>query len=712
MGDLFFLMFARRLGSVRANQLLKSYQSVFVSRTFVPRISVVNYCTNDHTSGKSFKDFGVSQRRLDSLLDNGVESMFPIQAETFKPIRDGLDVIGRAKTGTGKTLAFVLPLIERFIDTRPQPNSPYIVILAPTRELALQVNHEIEKIDRSLNSVTVYGGASMSTQARALERPVDIVVGTPGRVIHFIQDGTLNLSCVKAFVLDEADQMLDIGFKKEIEEIMQSMPANKQTLLFSATMPTWIRSIANQQMQRPVTIDLIGDRKTPDKVTHFHLPVSTEPQRIISIALLLKADEALKCLIFVDTKAECAEIATHPLLGQYTTIRALHGDVSQNERAMTLQQFRSGQVKTLVATDVAARGLDIPGVDVVVNFRPPKSVESYIHRSGRGGRAGNLGKSIILCCGNEEKSMMRTIERKTGTPFSHFETPGVVAEEQAEVDMITQYVKTVGKAQIKSKKQLAASLLEKMSSEDALCATLCLLSDKSRASKQFSFLSGAPGFSTGLLKSRSGRIFKTKAVDFLANNNIRTTLEETLDGSMALDLKPHEVTILSSVCEDEDSEFSFVLANQPPLLRFDAPAPRRDGGGSSGGGRSFERRISSDRGGYGSRDSRRGGFEERGSRSFDRGGSRRGGYGDRDRGFDRGGNRGGFGDRGGNRGGYGDRSDDRGFDRGFGDRGGNRGNRGDRGDRGDRGGFGDRGDRGSGREHSKKSDLNFDFLFD
>jgi len=664
------------------------------------------FCS-DHggATAKTFADFGVSESRIATLQQSGIDRMFPVQESTYASIKDGKDVIARAKTGTGKTLAFVLPLIERYIDIKPTRNRPAIVILAPTRELAVQVSREIEKIDSSLRTATVYGGASMNVQSRELSNPVDIVVGTPGRVIHFIEEGTLILDSVKAFVLDEADQMLDFGFKADIERVMSGMPESKQTLLFSATMPSWIKNVSREYMRDPETIDLIGDNKTPDKVTHSYLPVSTETQRVVALALLLKENLERKTLIFVDTKLECAELASDPLISRYTSIRALHGDISQSERSHTLSKFREGTLRTLIATDVAARGLDIPGVDLVINYRPPSQSESYIHRSGRGGRAGKLGTSVVIYCGADEGSAMRHVEQKAGTTFTEYKIKSDSEQMTKTTDSLKESMRGIvasERAQI-----LAKEIVEELGAEEGLTAAMALLTEKDESSQRFSVLSGRMGFCTVKVTPTQGRAMKTKVVSLLETQSITTAVEETRDGGFVLDVSFGDSKKLERFFKG-NNEYELELLSSPPLLRFDSPARRpgmssRRSGGGGGGGSRF-----GDRGGRGG-----------GDRSYG-GGRDRGGYGDRS-GSGYGGDRGGYGGGSGrDRGGYGgDRGGGRdrggyGGDRGGGgrDRGGYGGDRGGGRDRGGYGGDRTRGSVDEMRQKQTRSDLNFDFLFD
>jgi ATP-dependent RNA helicase DDX21 len=442
----------------------------------------------NNPDAKTFAEAGVSESRLGLLKSLGLEKMFPIQEQTFAAIREGKDVVARAKTGSGKTLAFALPLVERYEgQTVRQPGAPSIVILAPTRELALQVHGEINKVSSRMKSVCVYGGQSVGFQARALQSKVDIVVGTPGRMIHFINEGILDLNNVQAFVLDEADQMLDIGFKTDIEEIMKYMPENKQTLLFSATLPPWIRSLTSDYMRNPQFVDLIGNQLTPTEVTHGYIQLQLPSQRVVALGQLIAKHRDGKMLIFVDTKTECAQLASHPLVS-LRAVRTLHGDVNQHDRAATLDAFRSGACKIVIATDVAARGLDIPGVDIVIHFRPTKRIDSYIHRSGRCGRAGKTGTSISLIS-PEDFSLIRSIEKTIKTRLVEFPLPTQADLDEVNMNSVLSLLDNTSETSVKHYQSFANNLLEKENGSKLFAAELSLLSGKS-SNGEFSMLSG------------------------------------------------------------------------------------------------------------------------------------------------------------------------------------------------------------------------------
>ncbi|GMP63544.1 hypothetical protein CsSME_00025183 [Camellia sinensis var. sinensis] len=314
---------------------------------------------------------GLPRRLVESLHNRGITSLFPIQRAVLVPALEGRDIIARAKTGTGKTLAFGIPIIkqlseddqERSIQRRGR--LPRMLVLAPTRELARQVEKEIKECASYLNTVCVYGGVSYNTQQNALSRGVDVVVGTPGRIIDLINSGSLKLGEVQYLVLDEADQMLAVGFEEDVEVILEKLPAKRQSMLFSATMPVWVKKLARKYLDNPLTIDLVGDQdeKLAEGIKLFAIPTTSTSKRTILSDLIMVYAKGGKAIVFTQTKRDADEVSM--TLTSSIPSEALHGDISQHQRERTLNGFRQGKFTVLVATDVAARGLDIPNVDLV-----------------------------------------------------------------------------------------------------------------------------------------------------------------------------------------------------------------------------------------------------------------------------------------------------------------------------------------------------------
>ncbi|XP_047069940.1 DEAD-box ATP-dependent RNA helicase 53-like [Lolium rigidum] len=373
---------------------------------------------------------GISPRIVERLAARGITRLFPIQRAVLEPAMQGKDMIGRARTGTGKTLAFGIPIMDRILRHNEKNGSgrnPLAIILAPTRELARQVEKEFRE-SAPLDTLCVYGGVPISQQMRTLNYGVDIVVGTPGRVIDLLTRGVLNLSEIQFVVLDEADQMLAVGFDEAVEVIMEKLPQNRQSMLFSATMPSWIRKLTSQYLKDPVIIDLVGDseQKLPEGISLYSIVSENYGKSSILGPLIKEHANGGKCIVFTQTKREADRLAY--AMGRSYACQALHGDISQNQRERTLSGFRDGRFNILVATDVAARGLDIPNVDLVVHYEIPNSSELFVHRSGRTARAGKKGIAILMYT-YEQNRNVRVIERDIGCRFT--ELPKIAATDDA-----------------------------------------------------------------------------------------------------------------------------------------------------------------------------------------------------------------------------------------------------------------------------------------
>lgn len=343
----------------------------------------------------------------------------PWQRAVLEPAMQGKDMIGRARTGTGKTLAFGIPIMDRILrhnEKNGTGRNPLAIILAPTRELARQVEKEFKE-SAPLDTLCVYGGVPINQQMRTLNYGVDVVVGTPGRIIDLLRRGNLNLSEIQFVVLDEADQMLAVGFDEDVEVIMEKLPQNRQSMLFSATMPSWIRKLSNQYLKDPVIIDLVGesDQKLPEGISLYSIASENYGKSSILGTLIKEHANGGKCIVFTQTKREADRLAYS--MGRSYACQALHGDITQNQRERTLSGFREGRFNILVATDVAARGLDIPNVDLVVHYEIPNSSELFVHRSGRTARAGKKGIAILMYT-YEQSRAVRVIEQDIGCRFT------------------------------------------------------------------------------------------------------------------------------------------------------------------------------------------------------------------------------------------------------------------------------------------------------
>ncbi|KAG1674673.1 hypothetical protein FOA52_007197 [Chlamydomonas sp. UWO 241] len=356
-------------------------------------------------------NLGLSQATCDALKKRGINALFAIQKAVYQPGMEGRDLIGRAKTGSGKTLAFALPVVESLMaeDNGARPvrgRSPRCIVLAPTRELANQVAREFAWLAPSLKMGSFYGGTSIGAQIRDLETGVDVVVGTPGRVIDLIERGSLKLDAVRFAILDEADQMLDMGFEEDMENILGYVPEERQTYLFSATMPKWVKKVAKKFQKNPLMVDLVGSDDTGklcDTIRLMLMQVEHSQKANALMDAISMHSMGGKTIIFTNTKAMADQVCEH--VNKTIPCVVLHGDIAQAQRDRGLALFRSGKFQALVATDVAARGLDIPSVELVAHYDVPLDAESFLHRSGRTGRAGKTGTALILFTDREQRSV-------------------------------------------------------------------------------------------------------------------------------------------------------------------------------------------------------------------------------------------------------------------------------------------------------------------
>lgn len=382
---------------------------------------------------KELKPFGnihVSKKVWQAITDMGFEEPSPIQAQTIPLVLEGKDIIGQAQTGTGKTAAFGIPIIERNIDEKRYVQA---IILTPTRELANQVAEEMAKIAkyRRLKTLAVYGGQPIERQIRALNYGVHVVIGTPGRVIDHIKRKTLNLQRVTTLVLDEADEMLDMGFIEDIETILTNVPAERQTLLFSATMPDPILKLADRYMINPVAVTISKEQLTVPLIEQIYYEMR-EKDKVDYLCRILDGEDFQRCIIFGRTKKGVDELVSS-LQTRGFLAEALHGDLSQVQRDRVMRKFRDGSIEILVATDVAARGLDIDNVTHVINFDVPQDPESYVHRIGRTGRAGKSGIAITLIQPRDFKQL-KLIEKLIKTRIKRGQLPSLadIVERQRE----------------------------------------------------------------------------------------------------------------------------------------------------------------------------------------------------------------------------------------------------------------------------------------
>ncbi|MBY0491606.1 MAG: DEAD/DEAH box helicase [Gemmatimonadaceae bacterium] len=376
---------------------------------------------------QGFAALGIETRIAEALSALGYEEPTPVQRAAIPPLLDGRDVLAQAATGTGKTAAFSLPLLTRIANGQRSVDGPSVLILTPTRELAMQVAEAVHRYGKPLGiqALAVYGGASMELQVRALRRGVDVVIATPGRALDHIKRATLKLGTLKCVVLDEADEMLDMGFADELEAILNATPASRQTALFSATLPPRIASIAQKHLNKPVHVTVErevvpeGEAARVRQVAY----IVSRAHKMAALARVLDIEQPTSAIVFCRTRTEVDELS-ETLTARGLRAESLHGGLSQDQRDRVMQKFRGRKVDLLIATDVAARGLDVKHVSHVVNFDVPADAETYVHRIGRTGRAGREGVAITLAEPREHR-LLRNIERQTSQTIEIAQVPTV-----------------------------------------------------------------------------------------------------------------------------------------------------------------------------------------------------------------------------------------------------------------------------------------------
>nr|VDD28236.1 unnamed protein product [Brassica oleracea] len=587
--------------------------------------------SEDDAEELAISKLGLPQRLGESLEKRGITHLFPIQRAVLVPALEGRDIIARAKTGTGKTLAFGIPIIKRLTEqsgdysafSRKSGRLPKFLVLAPTRELAKQVEKEIKESAPYLSTVCVYGGVSYTIQQSALSRGVDVVVGTPGRIIDLIEGRSLKLGEVEYLVLDEADQMLAVGFEEAVESILENLPQKRQSMLFSATMPTWVKKLARKYLDNPLNIDLVGDQdeKLAEGIKLYAISATSTSKRtilsdLITFAISLNmVDGCLvfyrlagsvyakggKTIVFTQTKRDADEVSL--ALSNSIASEALHGDISQHQRERTLNGFRQGKFTVLVATDVASRGLDIPNVDLVIHYELPNDPETFVHRSGRTGRAGKEG-SAILMHSSSQKRTVRSLERDVGCRFEFISPPTVGDLLEASADQVVATLNGVHPESIKFFSATAQKLFEEKGT-DALAAALAHLSGFSQPPSSRSLLSHEQGWVTlqlirdptnsrGFLSARSVTGFLSDVYRPAADEvgKIFMIADERVQGAV-FDL-PEDIA--KELLEKEVPEGnSLSMITKLPPLQDDGPSsdnygrfssrdrmPRGGGGGSRG----------------------------------------------------------------------------------------------------------------------------------
>ncbi|WP_252504532.1 DEAD/DEAH box helicase [Sporosarcina sp. Marseille-Q4943] len=416
-----------------------------------------------------FSELNISESTQNALARMGFEEATPIQEGTIKFGMEGRDVIGQAQTGTGKTAAFGIPIIEKIDINNPAVQA---LVIAPTRELAIQVSEEIYKIGygRRARVLTVYGGQEIGRQIRALRNNPQIIVGTPGRILDHINRKTLKLNQVNTLVLDEADEMLNMGFIEDINTILASVPDTRQTLLFSATMPPAIRKIAETFMKEPEIVKIKSKEMTVENIDQYFVKAQ-EREKFDVLSRLLNVHQPELAIVFGRTKRRVDELS-HALSIRGYLAEGIHGDLTQAKRMSVLRQFKDNKIDVLVATDVAARGLDISGVTHVYNFDIPQDPESYVHRIGRTGRAGKSGMAITFVT-PREMGYLRTVEETTKKRMTPLQPPtedeALIGQQRLAMEQLSEIVE---KNELNDYKALASELLEKYEAQDLVAAAI------------------------------------------------------------------------------------------------------------------------------------------------------------------------------------------------------------------------------------------------
>lgn len=387
-----------------------------------------------------FEELNLSKELLKAIDDMGFEEATPIQAQTIPYIYEGIDVIGQAQTGTGKTAAFGLPILDMI---NPDDKSQQAIILCPTRELAIQVAEELKALSKykeGIKTLPVYGGQPIERQIHALKKGAQIIIGTPGRVMDHMRRHTLKLRNTKMVVLDEADEMLDMGFREDIEKILQDVPKERQTMLFSATIPKPILDLAERYLKNPKFVKVVHKELTVPSIEQYYFEVK-QKNKVEALSRLIDFYNPNLALVFCNTKKRVDELLQQLQAWGYSA-DGLHGDMSQSQRDRVMAKFKNGNIDILVATDVAARGLDVDDVDVVVNFDVPQNEEYYVHRIGRTGRAGRSGKAFTFVAGRDIYKL-KDIQRYARTKIIRREIPTLIDVEETRINLLLKKVKQV-----------------------------------------------------------------------------------------------------------------------------------------------------------------------------------------------------------------------------------------------------------------------------
>lgn len=545
---------------------------------------------------KPIADFDLSQETQRNLERAGVTHLFPVQTQSFDVMMKGSDIMGRSKTGSGKTLAFALPIIETILANRKNTRNPQALVLLPTRELAQQVHDQVQRVAPQLRTINVVGGVSYTVQENQLRRGVDILVGTPGRIMDLVDKGSLSLEDVDVSVLDEADMMLKFGFQEAVETILGWVPDGGQTVMWSATFPKWVSSMASKFLKEPVNIDLVGDNDNHVPATVAHkaiLAPSRDRIQVLENVLRLHAHDG-QTLVFTETKQEADEIA-NSLPGQ--DARALHGDLSQGMRTSTMNGFRNGHVKTLVCTDIAARGLDIANVELVVQYRLPSDKESFVHRAGRTGRAGRSGTNIVFFDRNDTSDVL-DFERRYKFKFAHAAPPRPEQMMTGALEDVNKQLSSLPKANAQLFDEAAQAMIEQQG-PGVLSAALALLCGfDSKKLTSLSMLTGRHRMQTVEVEGvQNARDLNRLLASFMDD---RVDIHPVEGGKLVFDIPQGKIEALQAhlTASSPDEEVTVTTAVEFPRLVVDRAGRNNNNfGGRFGqrGGRNNSRGFSNNR---------------------------------------------------------------------------------------------------------------------
>jgi ATP-dependent RNA helicase DeaD len=425
----------------------------------------------------SFSDFGISEDIKKAVKKLGFEEPTPIQSLSIPEILNGKDIIGQAQTGTGKTVSYGIPLLEKvYIPDR----SPQAIVICPTRELSIQVAEELVKLSSFMKKVSIlpiYGGQSIGRQIRVLKKGVHIIIGTPGRLLDHIKRRTLDLSGIETVVLDEADEMLNMGFREDIESIIVNTPKNRQTLLFSATIPNDIKRLAHKYQNKPKHLRIAQNMITVPEIEQIYFEIRSN-KKLDLLSRLIDVYDINSGLVFSNTKRNVDRLVDDLKIRGYS-VGGIHGDLSQKQRDYVMNRFRKGKIDILIATDVAARGIDVPDIEAVFNYDVPNDNEYYVHRIGRTGRAGKLGYAFTFVSGKEIYKL-RDIQRYTKTSIKQGKIPSVDEIETMKSRLILDKVKNIIDEEDLDNniKMLDFLIEENYTSVDVAAALLKLLKEK------------------------------------------------------------------------------------------------------------------------------------------------------------------------------------------------------------------------------------------